>query len=58
MLGGKAMDGPREIWWNFVSSRPQRINQAIDDWEADRFGHIPGDDDERIPLPSDPRPKG
>ncbi|BBE35700.1 pirin family protein [Sphingosinicella microcystinivorans] len=57
MLGGKAMDGPREIWWNFVSSRPQRINQAIDDWEADRFGHIPGDDDERIPLPSDPRPK-
>ncbi|WP_374594155.1 pirin family protein [Sphingosinicella sp.] len=57
MLGGKAMDGPREIWWNFVSSRPERLNQAIDDWEADRFAHIPGDDDERIPLPSDPRPK-
>ncbi len=57
MLGGKTMDGPREIWWNFVSSRPDRINQAIDDWEADRFAHIPGDDDERIPLPNDPRPK-
>jgi len=57
MLGGKAMDGPREIWWNFVSSRPERLNQAIDDWEADRFAHIPGDDDERIPLPNDPRPK-
>lgn len=58
MLGGKAMDGPREIWWNFVSSRPERINQAIDDWDADRFAHIPGDDEERIPLPNDPRPKG
>ncbi|MBB4632959.1 pirin family protein [Sphingosinicella soli] len=57
MLGGKAMDGHREIWWNFVSSRPERINQAIDDWEADRFAHVPGDDEERIPLPDDPRPK-
>ncbi|MBW7945996.1 MAG: hypothetical protein H3C60_06045, partial [Sphingomonadaceae bacterium] len=52
------MDGPREIWWNFVSSRPERINRAFDDWDADRFAHIPGDDDERIPLPNDPRPKG
>lgn len=53
LLGGAAMDGPRHIWWNFVSSSPERIEQAKADW-ADRreavFGGVP-DDPEFIPLP-------
>lgn len=51
LLGGAPMDGPRYIWWNFVSSRKERIRQASADWEAGRFGKIPGDDQEFIPLP-------
>jgi hypothetical protein len=50
-LGGAAMDGPRHIWWNFVSSRKERIEQAKEDWKAGRFGKVPGDDTEFIPLP-------
>ncbi len=50
MLGGAAMDGPRFIWWNFVSSRKERIEQAKADWKAGRFEGVPGDD-EFIPLP-------
>jgi redox-sensitive bicupin YhaK (pirin superfamily) len=50
-LGGAAMDGPRHIWWNFVSSRKERIEQAKEDWKAGRFGTVPGDDKEFIPLP-------
>lgn len=49
-LGGAPLDGERHIWWNFVSSSLERIEQAKRDWEADRFGRVPGDD-ERIPLP-------
>ena len=51
LLGGAVMDGPRHIFWNFVSSSRDRINQAKDDWEAGRFGKVPGDDKEFIPLP-------
>lgn len=51
LLGGAVMDGPRHIFWNFVSSSRERINQAKDDWEAGRFGRVPGDDKEFIPLP-------
>jgi len=51
LLGGASMDGVRYIWWNFVSSRKERIRQACADWEAGRFGVIPGDDREFIPLP-------
>ncbi len=51
LLGGAVMDGPRHIFWNFVSSSRERINQAKDDWEAGRFGKVPGDDKEFIPLP-------
>lgn len=51
LLGGEAMDGPRHIWWNFVSSRKERIEQAKADWKAGRFGKVPGDDKEFIPLP-------
>ncbi len=50
MLGGAAMDGPRYIWWNFVSSRKERIEQAKADWKAGRFEAVPGDS-EFIPLP-------
>ena len=43
--------GARHIWWNFVSSRKERIEQAKEDWKAGRFGTVPGDDKEFIPLP-------
>ena len=51
LLGGAVMDGPRHIFWNFVSSSRERIQQAKEDWEAGRFGKVPGDDKEFIPLP-------
>ena len=51
LLGGEPLDGPRHLWWNFVASSRERIEQAKVDWEAGRFGLIPGDDVERIPLP-------
>jgi redox-sensitive bicupin YhaK (pirin superfamily) len=50
LLGGAAMDGPRHIWWNFVSSSKDRIEQAKADWKAGLFGQVP-DDQEFIPLP-------
>lgn len=51
LVGGAAMDGPRHIWWNFVSSRKDRIEQAKADWKAGRFDSVPGDQREFIPLP-------
>jgi redox-sensitive bicupin YhaK (pirin superfamily) len=51
LVGGERMDGPRYIWWNFVSSRPERIEQAKADWRAGRFDVVPGDSKEFIPLP-------
>jgi hypothetical protein len=45
------MDGPRHIWWNFVSSSQERIDQAKADWRAKRFALVPGDEKEFIPLP-------
>jgi redox-sensitive bicupin YhaK (pirin superfamily) len=53
LLGGATMDGPRHIWWNFVSSRKERIAQAKADWKSARFDTVPGDDKEFIPLPED-----
>jgi redox-sensitive bicupin YhaK (pirin superfamily) len=50
LLGGEPMDGPRHLWWNFVSSSTERIEQAKEDWRAGRFAAVPGDD-EFIPLP-------
>lgn len=50
LLGGAAMDGPRHIWWNFVSSSRERIEQAKEDWRQRRFASVPGDS-EFIPLP-------
>lgn len=51
LLGGAPLDGPRFIWWNFVSSSLARIEQAKADWKAGRFPTVPGDDVEFIPLP-------
>jgi redox-sensitive bicupin YhaK (pirin superfamily) len=51
MLGGAVMDGPRYIFWNFVSSSRDRIEQAKADWKARRFGTVAGDEQEFIPLP-------
>ena len=51
LLGGEPMDGPRHIWWNFVSSRQDRIEQAKADWSAGRFDPVFGDTEEYIPLP-------
>lgn len=50
LLGGAAMEGPRHIWWNFVSSSRERIEQAKEDWRTGRFADVPGEV-ERIPLP-------
>ena len=47
------MDGPRFIFWNFVSSSRERIEQAKADWKAGRFGKVPGDEQEFIPLPEE-----
>jgi redox-sensitive bicupin YhaK (pirin superfamily) len=51
LLGGAVMDGPRHLFWNFVSSSRERIEQAKADWQAGRFGLVPGDEKEFIPLP-------
>ena len=51
LLGGATMDGPRFIFWNFVSSSRERIEQAKADWKAGRFAKVPGDEHEFIPLP-------
>ncbi len=51
LLGGDALDGPRHIWWNFVSSRKERIEQAKADWQSGRFAAVPGET-EFIPLPA------
>jgi redox-sensitive bicupin YhaK (pirin superfamily) len=51
LFGGAPLDGERHLWWNFVSSSRERIEQAKADWAAQRFGKIPGDEHEFIPLP-------
>lgn len=50
IIGGENI-GERHIYWNFVSSRPERIEQAKADWKQGRFPKVPGDDIEFIPLP-------
>jgi redox-sensitive bicupin YhaK (pirin superfamily) len=51
LLGGARLDGPRHIWWNFVSSSAERIEQAKRDWAEGRFATVPGET-EFIPLPA------
>ena len=54
LCGGSPMDGERHVWWNFVSSSPDRINEAKRAWRAGEFDLPPGDSDEFIPLPEIP----
>ena len=49
IIGGEPV-GPRHIWWNFVASSQERIEQGKRDWRDGRFARVPGDD-EFIPLP-------
>ena len=51
LFGGAPLDGERHLWWNFVASSRERIEQAKADWREGRFPHVPGDEDEFIPLP-------
>ncbi len=55
LFGGEPMGGPRYIWWNFVSSRPERIEQAKEEWRRGRFETVPGDEEDFIPLPEETR---
>lgn len=55
LLGGEPMDGPRHVWWNFVSSSEDRIRSAKEDWRQGRFAKVPGET-EFIPLPDTPGP--
>ncbi|TYT25454.1 pirin family protein [Luteimonas viscosa] len=50
LFGGEPLDAPRHLWWNFVSSSKERIEQAKHDWQAGRFGTI-ADETDFIPLP-------
>jgi len=54
LLGGEAFTTPRHVWWNFVSSSRERINQAKADWKARAFPLVPGDAEEFIPIPEIP----
>ena len=54
LMGGEAFADRRYVWWNFVSSSRERINQAKEDWQQGRFPKVPGDEVEFIPLPRKP----
>jgi redox-sensitive bicupin YhaK (pirin superfamily) len=51
LLGGAPLDGERHIYWNFVSSSRERLEQAKRDWREGRFAKVVGDEQEFIPLP-------
>ncbi|HEY5922951.1 MAG TPA: CoA-binding protein [Kofleriaceae bacterium] len=53
LLGGDPLDGPRYIWWNFVSSSPDRIIDAVHAWRDGKFPKVPDDNVEFIPAPDD-----
>jgi len=55
LCGGDAFSTPRHVWWNFVSSDRERINQAKHDWKEGNFPKVPGDDKEFIPIPEIPK---
>ena len=55
LMGGEAFKTPRYVFWNFVSSSRDRINQAQEDWKTMRVPLIPGDDQEFIPIPEVPK---
>lgn len=51
LFGGAALNSKRYIWWNFVSSSKERIEQAKEEWRIGRFDIVPGDEEEFVPLP-------
>jgi len=51
LFGGAALNSRRYIWWNFVSSSKERIEQAKEEWRTGRFDIVPGDEDQFVPLP-------
>lgn len=51
LFGGASLGSKRYIWWNFVSSSKERIEQAKQEWKTGRFDIVPGDEKEFIPLP-------
>ena len=55
LLGGEAFTTPRHVWWNFVSSSRDRINEAKQEWEERKFPLVPGDTEEFIPIPEVPK---
>lgn len=55
LLGGEAFATQRHVWWNFVSSSRERIEQAKQDWKEGRFPKVPGDEEEFIPIPEVPK---
>jgi redox-sensitive bicupin YhaK (pirin superfamily) len=59
IIGGARLEKPRVMWWNFVSTSQERIEQAKEDWRNQNFEKIPGDDKEFVPLPdwNEPKPK-
>ncbi len=52
ILGGDAIGSKRYIWWNFVSSSQEKIEQAKEEWRTGKFDIVPGDEEEFIPLPA------
>ncbi|MFH1793274.1 MAG: pirin family protein [Pseudomonadota bacterium] len=52
LFGGASLGSPRHIWWNFVSSSKERIEQAKEEWRTAKFDIVPGDEEEYIPLPA------
>jgi redox-sensitive bicupin YhaK (pirin superfamily) len=54
LLGGAPLDGPRFIWWNFVSSSKERIVEAARAWRQGTFPKVPGDEVEFVPLDKEP----
>ncbi|OCC22656.1 hypothetical protein MB02_15690 [Croceicoccus estronivorus] len=55
LLGGEAFSTKRHVWWNFVSSSRDRIQQAKEDWMGGMFPKVPGDEKEWIPIPQTPK---
>jgi redox-sensitive bicupin YhaK (pirin superfamily) len=55
LLGGEAIATKRHVWWNFVSSSRDLINQAKQDWTQGNFPKVPGDEKEWIPIPDKPK---
>ena len=55
LMGGEAFTTPRHVWWNFVSSSRDRINEAKAEWKERKFPLVPGDSEEFIPIPEVPK---